>query len=183
VKRLFDPRRLRTAAALACAAAAVSLAACDVQERAGSVRMFRAGDAAPAFAGATLAGDSISLDGLRGEAVMLNVWATWCIPCREEMPALEALHRRYEGRGLRIVGVSIDASGVRGDVQHFVDEHDITFTIVHDPAERVSRAFRTIGVPETFLIDRDGTIVRRWIGKFDPLAADVIRDVDLALEG
>jgi cytochrome c biogenesis protein CcmG, thiol:disulfide interchange protein DsbE len=181
MKRCLPARALR--AALLPGLAAFALACEGAAERADTVRMLRAGDAAPAFAGATMAGDTVSLEALRGEAVMLNVWATWCIPCREEMPALEALHRQFAAQGLRVVGVSIDASGVRGDVQHFIDEHDITFTIVHDPAERVTRAFRTIGVPETFLIDRDGTVVRRWIGKFDPLAEDVLRDVRAALEG
>jgi cytochrome c biogenesis protein CcmG, thiol:disulfide interchange protein DsbE len=164
--------------------AALAASACGAaEERAGSMRPYAAGDAAPAFAGANMAGDTISLEQLQGGAVLLNIWATWCLPCREEMPGLEQLHREFADAGLHVIGVSIDATGVRGDIEDFVDQHDISFTIVHDPVERVTRAFRTIGVPETFLIDREGTIVRRWIGKFDPMAEDVIRDVRRVLEG
>jgi cytochrome c biogenesis protein CcmG, thiol:disulfide interchange protein DsbE len=157
------------------------LVACEAPDTS-SIRALQAGDPAPGYAAATLDGDSVSLASLRGEAVMLNVWATWCAPCREEMPLLEALHREYGADGLRIIGVSVDAAGMSRDIRRFVDEHDLTFTILHDPAERVSRTFRARAVPETYLIDRDGRMVRRWIGKFDPLAPDARRDVERALE-
>ena len=141
----------------------------------------RTGDPAPDYAAPTLAGDTIRLADLAGRPVMLNVWATWCPPCREEMPALQQLYERFEGRGLRIVGVSVDSRGAEAAIARFVDEGGYTFTILHDPAEEVSRAFRTNGVPETYLIGADGRIVRRWIGPFDPLAEDVVRDVEAAL--
>lgn len=155
--------------------------ACETPDT-GSMRSLQTGDPAPEYAAATLAGDTVSLAGLRGEAVMLNVWATWCIPCREELPLLEALHREYGGDGLRIVAVSIDGAGMGEDIERFVDEHGLTFTILHDPAERVTRAFRGRAVPETYLIDRNGQFIRRWIGHFDPLAPDARRDVVHALE-
>ena len=156
--------------------------ACEAGPERTSIRALQAGDAAPEYSAATLDGDTVSLTGLRGEAVMVNVWATWCIPCRDEMPALEALHREHGDEGLRILGVSIDAAGMDVDIRQFVDEHELTFTILHDPAERVSRVFRTRAVPETYLFDRKGQLVRRWIGKFDPLAPDARRDVTRALE-
>lgn len=111
--------------------------------------------------------------------MLVNVWATWCAPCRVEMPALERLHRRFGDR-LRVVGVSVDLGGVE-PVQRFVDDFDLTFTIVHDPAERVTRAFRTNAVPETFLIGADGRIVHRWIGGFDPLAGSAIEIIRSAI--
>lgn len=160
---------------------ALTALACERPDPA-AIRAIQAGDPAPDYAAATLAGDTISLAGLRGEAVMLNVWATWCIPCREEMPLLEQLHREYSGDGLRVMGVSIDDAGMRAGIEEFVAEHGLTFTILHDPAERVSRVFRARAVPETYLIDRDGQLVRRWIGKFDPMTEDVRRDVLRALE-
>lgn len=156
--------------------------ACEAPPERVSIRALQAGDSAPEFAAVTLAGDTVSLKALRGEAVMLNVWATWCIPCREEMPSLEALHREHAKDGLRVVGVSIDAAGMDSEIAQFVNEHKLTFIILHDPAERVSRAFRTRAVPETFLFDRKGKLVRRWIGKFDPLSPDARRDVARALE-
>jgi peroxiredoxin len=150
------------------------------------VDRFRAptvGDPAPAAYGApTLAGDTIRLAQLRGSAVMLNVWATWCPPCREEMPGLQTLHERYGQRGLRVVAVSIDGRGSESTIDAFLREHGITFTVLHDVAEEISRQFRTAGVPETFLIDRQGVIAHRWIGKFDPVADDVVSRVEALLD-
>jgi peroxiredoxin len=139
------------------------------------------GEPAPAYGAPTLAGDSIRLADLNGDAVMLNVWATWCPPCRDEMPGLQALHERYADRGLRVVAVSIDARGSEGAIEDFVREYRLSFTILHDVAETVSRDFRLVGVPETFLIRPDGRIAHRWIGKFDPLADDVLERVEAVL--
>jgi cytochrome c biogenesis protein CcmG, thiol:disulfide interchange protein DsbE len=144
-------------------------------------RPLAVGDPAPPFAAAVLGGDTLRLQDLRGETVMLNVWATWCAPCREEMPGLQALHHRYASQGLRVVGVSIDSRGAEAAIRSFLEDHGITFTILHDPGEVVQRQFRTSGVPETFLIDAEGSIVHRWIGKFDPLDADATRRVEAAL--
>jgi peroxiredoxin len=144
-------------------------------------RPLGAGDAVPAYGAPTLAGDTVRLAELKGDAVLLNVWATWCPPCREEMPGLQALHERYGQRGLRVIGVSIDARGSESAIAEFVRDHDISFAILHDAAETVSREFRLIGVPETFLIQPDGRISHRWIGKFDPLADDVLERVEAAL--
>jgi peroxiredoxin len=135
------------------------------------------GDPVPSFGAPVLDGDSLHLASLAGQPVMLNIWATWCAPCREEMPQLQALHEQLGPRGLRILGVSIDSRGSEPTIRRFVEEGGYTFTILHDPADAVSREFRTIGVPETFLIDGDGRLVRRWIGKFDPLAEDVVADI------
>jgi peroxiredoxin len=125
------------------------------------------GQPAPAYAAPTLAGDTLGLADLRGQVVMLNIWATWCPPCREEMPGLEALQRQYADQGLHVIGVSIDGRGAAGEVRQFLESNGITFTILHDADERVTRTFRTIGVPETFLIDREGRVLNRWIGKID----------------
>jgi peroxiredoxin len=140
------------------------------------------GEPVPAYAAPTLAGDTVALGDLRGEAVLLNVWATWCPPCREEMPGLQALHEQFAGEGLRVVGVSIDAENAEDEIRRFLRENGITFTILHDPRERVSRTFRTTGVPETFLIDRDGVLIARWIGAFDPLSEDARSKVRAALD-
>ncbi len=159
------------------------LASCGGDGEAGP-RQFRsisAGDPAPAFAAATLDGDTLSLAELQGEAVLLNIWATWCVPCREEMPGLQRLHEELGAEGLRVVGVSIDGRAASRDVRDFLSSYGISFTILHDPEERVTRAFRTTGVPETFLIDREGKIVRRWIGLFDPTSEETRASVSQAL--
>jgi peroxiredoxin len=135
-------------------------------------RPLREGDDAPAWAAATLAGDSIAAPPAAGQPMLLNVWATWCAPCRQEMPGLQEVHERFGDR-VRVVGVSVD-HGDAGAVHRFIDELGITFAIVHDPAERVTRAFRTIAVPETFLMDATGRIRKRWTGGFDPTSADAL---------
>jgi cytochrome c biogenesis protein CcmG, thiol:disulfide interchange protein DsbE len=144
-------------------------------------RPLQAGDPAPVYAAAELDGDTVALQALRGQAVLLNIWATWCAPCREEMPALQALHERFAGRGLRVLGVSIDARDAAEPIRDFIDDLGVSFTILHDPAETVSLKFRPRGVPETFLIDTQGRIAHRWIGPFEPLSHDALRQIEAAL--
>src|SRR5262245_64511692 len=84
------------------------------------------GKPAPPYSAVTLAGDSVSLEGQKGSVVLLNVWATWCHPCRYEIPELEAMHAKYKARGLRIVGVTVDAAGAREDISAFLREFKMT---------------------------------------------------------
>lgn len=137
-------------------------AACGGDGVGGGLRPLSEGDAAPAYAAVTMAGDSFSVAGVDGP-VLVNVWATWCVPCREEMPALQLLHEELGPQGLTVVAVSIDGAGGAADIRRFLDDYGITFPIVHDAAERVTRVFRTTGVPETFLIV-DGRVAKRWRG-------------------
>jgi cytochrome c-type biogenesis protein len=140
-------------------------------------------DPAPAYAAARLDGSGeISLDDLRGEVVLLNGWATWCQPCREEMPLLQHLQEEYGGQGLRVVGVSIDRGEAAGKIEQFAADTGVTFTLLHDPKNAFSRTFRTSGVPETLLIARDGEVLYRWKGPLQDNAAD--REViQAALDG
>ncbi|HEX7051114.1 MAG TPA: TlpA disulfide reductase family protein [Longimicrobiales bacterium] len=127
------------------------------------------GAPAPDYAATTLAGDSVALADWRGDAVLLNIWATWCPPCREEIPELQALHETYAPRGLRVVGVSVDAAGADRTVREFVHEFGVDYQILRDPAERVSVAFATRGVPTTVLVGPEGTVLWRHLG---PIRAD-----------
>ena len=108
----------------------------------------------------TLAGDSTSLGLLRGKPVLLNVWATWCAPCKEEIPYLESLHATLGGQGLQIVGVSVDARGEEAKIAEFARDFSMTYAIWLDPDERINSRFLAIGVPSTYLIDGDGIL--RW---------------------
>jgi peroxiredoxin len=99
------------------------------------------------------------------------------------MPGLEALQRQYADQGLRVIGVSIDGRNAAGEVRQFLESNGITFTILHDADERVTRTFRTMGVPETYLIDRDGRVVKRWIGKIDTESEIIQSAVRDALAG
>lgn len=130
---------------------------------------------APDYTAAALgSGEEVSVAGLRGEVVLLNVWATWCLPCREEMPAFQAVHERYGGQGLRLVGVSIDQGPADAQVADYVEAAGITFEIWRDPTSRITHAFRVLGPPETFLITKDGQIAHHWRGQVDVNAPENI---------
>jgi cytochrome c-type biogenesis protein len=124
------------------------------------------GEPAPAYGAVDMQGDSIDLASMKGQVVLLNVWATWCIPCRREVPELQALHQDLEARGLRVWGVSIDGAEASGDVAGFMDDFSMTYTVLRDPGERVLSVFRIQGVPASYLIDREGVVRWRTIGPF-----------------
>jgi len=147
-------------------------------EGTGSAPVVQPGQPAPPYAAQELRGDTLALSDMEGDVVLLNIWATWCAPCRKEMPALEELHRRYAGDGLRVVGASIDGRNSLQQVERFLEQEDITYTILLDPREDVTRAFRTIGVPETFLLDREGRLAWQYRGFFDPLEETFITQVE-----
>jgi cytochrome c biogenesis protein CcmG, thiol:disulfide interchange protein DsbE len=128
-----------------------------------------AGSDAPGFAASSLDTPARmkSLSDYRGEVMLLNIWATWCIPCREEMPALERLHQELGGQGLKIVAVSVDDAGSEQKIRDFTKEFGLTFEILHDGSGSIQGIYRTTGVPETFIIDRDGVVRKRLIGHMD----------------
>lgn len=127
------------------------------------------GARAPDFTARTLDTPPVTktLADYRGEVVLVNVWATWCGPCRVEMPSLQALHQSFGARGLRIVAVSIDDPGMEHAIRAFVRDYRLTFEILHDAPNAISRQYQTTGVPETFVIGRDGVIRKKVIGAMD----------------
>ena len=140
------------------------------------------GKPAPAYAAVTLAGDSVSLAGQRGKVVLLNVWATWCHPCRAEIPELREIHAKYKDRGFEVLGVSIDADGSEESLAEFMSEFEMAYPVWLDPGERVSARFRTVGVPETFLIDKAGVLRWRKIGPIQPGDSALTNAIERALE-
>jgi thiol-disulfide isomerase/thioredoxin len=120
----------------------------------------------PDFTLPTLSGASLRLADLRGQVVLLNFWATWCVPCRTEMPTIEALYQRYKGRGLEVVAVNVDLLSTAG-VEAFVKEVGVTFRVVLDPSWATARAYSVVGVPTTYLINRAGNVVVREVGERD----------------
>lgn len=115
---------------------------------------------APAYSATSLRGDSVSLASYRGKVVLLNAWATWCGPCRQEIPELRALHEKYSKDGLTVVGVTVDAVGTETQIGDFVKEFRMDYPLWHDPNERISAQYSIVGLPASFLIDRKGVI--RW---------------------
>jgi cytochrome c biogenesis protein CcmG, thiol:disulfide interchange protein DsbE len=124
------------------------------------------GAAPPAYGAVDMRGDSVDLAGLKGQVVLLNVWATWCIPCRREIPELQALHQEFGSRGLKVLGVSVDGGEAESDVAGFIRDFNMTYTVLRDPGERVLNVFRIQGVPASYLIDREGVVRWRTLGPF-----------------
>ncbi|MBL0937457.1 MAG: TlpA family protein disulfide reductase [Gemmatimonadaceae bacterium] len=124
---------------------------------------------APGFAAGTLDTPTRmkSLSDYRGEVVLLNIWATWCIPCREEMPEIQRLHQELGDKGLKIVAVSVDNAGEEQKIRDFVKDFGLTFQVLHDVSGSIQGIYRTTGVPETFIIDREGVVRKRLIGHLD----------------
>jgi peroxiredoxin/Cu/Ag efflux protein CusF len=121
---------------------------------------------APDFTLPALSGDAIRLADVRGKVVLLNFWATWCIPCRTEMPALEALYQQYRDAGLVVLAINMDTLSSAG-VEAFVQEVAVTFPIGLDPSWSTARVYGVLGLPTTYLIDRTGNVVVREVGERD----------------
>ncbi len=153
MKRLLAPLALM---ALGAALVTGLLAPADESAR------VAAGTAAPEYTAPTIDGavPVRALADTRGDVVLLNVWATWCPPCVEEMPTMQRLWETYRDRGLRVIAVSIDDKGAGDVIRGFAREHGLTFEILHDPAATVMDVFQASGVPQSFLIDREGRIRR-----------------------
>jgi cytochrome c biogenesis protein CcmG, thiol:disulfide interchange protein DsbE len=114
----------------------------------------------------------LSLDQFRGQVVVLNFWATWCPPCVEELPSLMNLQDRMRERGVTVLGVSIDVDG--DAYHHFLKLHNINFLTVRDPEQKVAGIYGTTGWPETYIIDRQGVLRRKFVGPVDWNSPEVI---------
>jgi thiol-disulfide isomerase/thioredoxin len=114
----------------------------------------------------TLAGESVPLQGFRGKVLLVDFWATWCPPCEESIPDLMRLQKRYRKDDFQVIGIALDVQGA-SVVAPFVKKHGVNYTILLGD-ERTARAFGGIvGLPTSFLIDRRGRIVERFIGVRD----------------
>lgn len=123
---------------------------------------------APPFTQPTLNGDTLVLDDLRGESVVINFWATWCVPCRTEMPELQALHA---DTGVRVLAVNLAENPQA--VREWVTELGLTFTIVLDAQGQIAEAYRLRGQPSTYVVAPDGIITHIFYGA---TTADALRD-------
>jgi peroxiredoxin len=128
---------------------------------------------APAFEIENLHGGNASLADYKGKLVLLNFWATWCVPCTKEMPGMQTLWKEYKEQGLEIVAISVD-EGARGRVETFSKMFGINFPILLDPESKVSDLYEVSGVPISFLIDRNGRMITRIVGTEDWLSDDTV---------
>lgn len=157
----------------------------DVKRAAGNLARdesapIAAGETAAQFTLTDLNGKRVSLSALRGKVVFLNLWATWCAPCREEMPSMEKLYEQMrKNDGFVMLAVSQDTGG-RQLVADYVKKHGYHFDVLLDPQNAVADAYKITGVPETFIIDRQGRIVAHHAGAFDwsqPEIASAIKEL------
>jgi DsbE subfamily thiol:disulfide oxidoreductase len=134
--------------------------------------------AAPEFALPNPDGKKLSLKELRGKLVFLNFWASWCTPCREEMPAMERLYQEFKGNGFEIVAVNV--KDTRKDALAFVKELKLTYPILLDPEGQVGQLYGAWGLPATYLIDAKGIVLARVWGPADwygPKARNLIKSL------
>jgi len=117
---------------------------------------------APDFALKSLDGETVRLSEFRGKAIILNFWASWCPPCREEMPALQRVSQAYQSRGVEVIAVNVTSEDVLSSVQEFIQSSGVTFTVLLDEQGEVQSVYRTSGLPTTVFIDQEG-IIRDWI--------------------
>jgi cytochrome c-type biogenesis protein len=136
------------------------------------------GSRAPGFQARTVDGSNRvrSFDDYRGKVVVLNIWATWCTPCIVEMPSFERLHREIADTNLKVVAVSVDDVVGADSVRNFARGLGVTFEVLLDSTHAIERDYQVVGYPETFVIARDGTIRKKWIG-----AADWVSTPNVAL--
>jgi cytochrome c biogenesis protein CcmG, thiol:disulfide interchange protein DsbE len=124
----------------------------------------RSGAAAPAFTLPTSSG-SVSLDSLRGKVVLVDFWASWCVPCKSSFPWMSAMHERYRSKGLAIVAINVDKS--RKSAKQFLDKHPAPFVVAYDPSGKTAKAYHVWGMPTSYLIGPDRSILFSRSG-FDP---------------
>lgn len=130
------------------------------------------GQIAPDFTLKTLSGESYTLSDLKGKKVILNFWATWCPPCKEEMPHLQEYYEKYaEEENVEIIGVNLTyTDGSRETIQHFIDSYELTFPILLMEEDKLSSTYQVLTIPSTFMIDSKGRIQHHIVGPLNQKA-------------
>jgi len=131
-----------------------------------TTRPIQLGLEAPNFTFPDLNGQSVTLFDHRGKVVLVNIWATWCPPCRQEMPSMQRLYEKFRGENLEILAVSIDSNGLEA-VDPLMRKIDLTFPVLLDPKETIKPLYGITGVPESFIVDKEGILVKKIIGPID----------------
>ncbi|ACH40405.1 apocytochrome c disulfide reductase lipoprotein ResA [Citrifermentans bemidjiense Bem] len=131
------------------------------------------GAAAPDFTLSDLSGKQVQLSSLKGKVVLVNFWATWCPPCREEIPSMVKLNQIMQGKNFQMLAISIDEGGKQA-VQEFFRQNGVTLPALLDTDGSVSRRYGTTGVPETFIVDGKGMIRKKVIGGVEWSSPEVV---------
>jgi peroxiredoxin len=149
----------------------VTLCGCAKEEKPA-----REGNPAPEFTLKNLAGQEVKLADLRGKVVLVNFWATWCPPCREEIPSMERLNRAMAGKPFQMLAISIDEGGKEA-VESLFKKAGVTLPTLLDPDQKTGKRYGITGVPETFIVDKKGVILKKVVGPLDwsdPMVAEFL---------
>ncbi|MCA9711753.1 MAG: TlpA family protein disulfide reductase [Myxococcales bacterium] len=139
------------------------------------------GQPAPTLAGKTTTGDRLALSDLRGQVVLVNVWATWCKPCTAELPELARLHRTRSAKGFSVLGVSVDKRQLLAKVRSFERDFELGYPTIFDPEGRAIAGWAIQGYPTSILVGRDGTVRWRRDGMIHPDDPELAKQLDAAL--
>ena len=134
----------------------------------------------PEYSAVELNGQKFDLASRRGKVVLLNLWATWCGPCRFEIPELEKIHAEYKPRGFEVIGVSVDEGGADA-VKSFVEEQKMTYPVVLDAEGKLATVLQTSMLPTSVLLDRNGKIVWKKVGAIEPQDIELTSAIEKAL--
>ncbi|BCG48593.1 Thiol:disulfide oxidoreductase related to ResA [Citrifermentans bremense] len=140
------------------------------------------GAAAPDFTLQDLSGKQVQLSSLKGKVVLVNFWATWCPPCREEIPSMVKLNQVMQGKNFQMLAISVDEGGKQA-VQEFFRQNGVSLPALFDTDGSVSRRYGTTGVPETFIVDGKGIIRKKVIGGVDWSAPEVLQYLEGLMQG
>ena len=142
------------------------------------------GSVMPAYTAKRLDGSTFDIQAERGNVLFLNLWATWCGPCRFEIPELQKLHERYAGQGLKMIGVSVDeGQDAANEIKAFAAEQKMTYPIVLDPDAKLANMFQTTVLPTSAIVDRTGKIVWKHFGIVSVSDQKMIEALQKALKG
>jgi len=136
-------------------------------------------EAAPMLGGPTLDGKTLALSDFKGQVVLVDFWATWCDPCKEEIPGLGALYGKLKDKGFTILGDSMDEEGAAA-VRKFLKKQAIPYPLILNGGERPPQGWLVPGLPTAYLIGRDGRVLKRWFGEKDLVEVETLATAALA---
>ncbi|MFC1952384.1 peroxiredoxin family protein [Chloroflexota bacterium] len=129
-----------------------------------STQGIEVGNLTPDFQLQSTDGQTVSISSLRGKPVLINFWATWCPPCRSEMPYIQEIYEEWSGKGLVVLAINIGESSTQAD--GFMQSNNLTFTVLLDTTQKVAQSYNITGIPTTFFVDEDGIIKEKVVGAF-----------------
>jgi thiol-disulfide isomerase/thioredoxin len=133
----------------------------------------------PDFEAPLLDGKKVSLQNYRGKVVFLNIWATWCGPCRSEMPSMEIVYQRYKGRGLEMLALNLQEG--KSEIETFMRQNKLTFPVIMDQDGRIGNQYGIRAIPTTYILDRQGRVVLRLVGSINWNNPNIFAAIDALL--